>query len=123
MTQANPIKELASFFDARYQQHTGTRYPFNGGKDGKLLKDLREIYSDEQIRTFMAAFFTLDDPFIEQAGYSIGVFRGCLPKVIAHLARQQPKADSRGHIPPCQTITDCIAKVLADGKRQRSQAS
>lgn len=91
LVSANPIKDLGAFFDAQYQEHVGTRYPFNNGKDAKLIKDLRAIYSDDDIRTFMAAFFEIEDEFIEHAGYSIGVFRGCLPKVIAFISRGQKR--------------------------------
>lgn len=29
------------------------------------------------------------------------------------------KADIRGHVPPCKTNTDCLAKVFADAKKER----
>lgn len=29
------------------------------------------------------------------------------------------KADMRGHVPPCKTQNECIAKVLADFKATR----
>ena len=79
---AHPIKDLLSFFDELYTTHVGARYPFNGGKDAKIVQLLREVYSDEDIRTYMTAFFEIHDEFIEQSGYGLGVFRGCLPKVI-----------------------------------------
>lgn len=85
----SPHKDLVRFWCDRYLQHVGIAYPFNGGKDGKLLKDLRGIYSDDQLRTFMAAFFEIEDDFIQNSGYSLGVFRGCLPKVIAYVGRGQ----------------------------------
>lgn len=85
-------KPLLAFFDELHLQKVGHRYPVNGAKDGKLLKDLRAIYTDEQLQSFMVAFFTIEDEFIEQAGYSIGVFRACLPKVLKWMRNQdQPK--------------------------------
>lgn len=120
----SPHNDLARYWCDTYQRHVGAKYPFNGGKDGSAIKWLRSIYTDEEIRAYMTAFFAIEDDFIQGSGYSLGVFRGCLPKVIAHVMRQQaPRADMHGHVPPCQTVNDCIAKVLADGKRQRSQAS
>jgi hypothetical protein len=93
---SHPIRELLTFWDTRYQEAHHHRYPFSGGKDSKMMKDLREFYSDEQIRSFMAAFFEMDDPFIEQSGHSLGVFRGCLPKVIQFIQRgpAQPKRET-----------------------------
>lgn len=90
---AHPIRDLLSFWDSCYQRHVGARYPFNGGRDSKLVKDLREIYPDDQIRTFMAAFFEMDDDFIVNSGHSLAVFRGCLPKVIAFL--HKPRLSSQ----------------------------
>lgn len=93
----HPIRDLLAEFDRLYQQHSGSRYPFNGGRDSKMMKDLLVMYSEPEIRSFMAAFFEMDDPFIEQSGHSLGVFRGCLPKIIRHLngATKRP-AMSRG---------------------------
>jgi hypothetical protein len=73
---------LIRFWCDEYERHAGAKYPFAGGKDGKTIKDLRAIYSDDDLRTFIAAFFEMDDEFIQNSGYSLGVFRGCLPKVI-----------------------------------------
>jgi hypothetical protein len=87
----HPIRELMAFFDLLYESQAGMRYPFNGGRDAKVFKELRETYSDEQIRAFIGAFFEIQDDFIEQSGYSVAVFRGCLPKVIAFI-RNGPKA-------------------------------
>jgi hypothetical protein len=83
----SPHNELARFWCDTYQRHVGGKYPFNGGKDGAAIKWLRSIYTDDEIRTYMAAFFEMDDEFFQSAGYSMGVFRGCLPKVIQHVKR------------------------------------
>ena len=81
-------RELLTIWDGLYTKKAGARYPVNGGKDGKLLKDLRAIYSDEDIARFMRAFFEMDDDFFAQAGWSLGCFRSCLPKVIAFVNRK-----------------------------------
>jgi hypothetical protein len=87
----HPIKELLTFFDELYTDRVGARYPFNGGKDAKIVQLLREVYSDEDIRTYMTAFFEIQDEFIQQSGYGLGVFRGCLPKVITFAKGLQPR--------------------------------
>ena len=114
---ANPIKDLATVFDNLFLAHVGVRYPFNNGKDAKILKDLREMYSDEQLHQFMAAFFVIEDEFIQGSGFSLGCFRGCLPKVIASVAKKS-KPDIRGHFPACRTNTECLALVLEDGRKR-----
>lgn len=91
MTPLHPIQDLLGCFDQLYQQHNdGLRYPINGGKEAKIVQGLLEVYTVQQLKDFMAAFFEIEDDFIEQSGHSIGVFRGCLPKVIKH-ARQSQK--------------------------------
>lgn len=78
----HPIRDLLACFDAHYLEQTGVRYPFSPGKDAKLMQGLRALYTDEQIRQFIGAYFASDDPFIQASGYSFGVFRGCLPQLI-----------------------------------------
>lgn len=91
----HPIRDLMAFFDARYQEHAGCKYPFMGGKDAKAIKELRETVSDDEIRTYMAAFFEMDDPFFEQGGHSFSIFRACLPKVMQFVRRKsQPRVMS-----------------------------
>jgi len=86
-------KVLFIYWDALYgRKMSGAKYPFTPGKDGKLLKDLRAIYSDTEIEAFMAAFFTMDDPFFRETGYSLGCFRSCLPKIIRHCHEKLAKA-------------------------------
>ena len=87
MTRTDPHAQLVAFWCDRYHQHVGAKYPFNGGKDGNTIKWLRGIYGDDEIRTYMSAFFELEDDFIQQSGYGLGVFRGCLPKVIQFVKR------------------------------------
>lgn len=81
--------EIVSFWCDLYQERLGTKYPFNGGKDGATVKWLRGMYSNDEIKEFMAAFFDIEDDFIEQSGRSLGVFRGCLPKVIQFVKKGQ----------------------------------
>ena len=91
--KAHPIRDLLGFFDQEYQRVVGSRYPVNGGKDSKLIQGLREMYTDDEIKAFMVGFFEIEDDFIQNSGYALGVFRGCLPKVIQFVKRgqQQPK--------------------------------
>lgn len=81
---------IIRFWCDTYQREVGAKYPFNGGKDGKTVKWLREMYSDDEIRTYMSAFFELDDDFVRDNGHSLPLFRGCLPKVI-NFVRRKPK--------------------------------
>jgi hypothetical protein len=90
----SPANVLIRFWCDEYERHAGAKYPFAGGKDGKTIKDLRAIYSDDDLRTFIAAFFEMDDEFICNSGHSLGVFRGCLPKVIQFVKRGPKQAQA-----------------------------
>jgi hypothetical protein len=112
------IRDLMAFWEGLYTQHVGARYPFNAGRDSKWIKEWRAVYSDDDIRSFMSAFFELDDDFIQNSGYGLGVFRGCLPKVIQSVKRSQ-RPDMRGHSPACKTNAECLSRVFADAKKER----
>lgn len=107
------IKGLLTHFDDLYLARWNFRYLFSG-KDAKLMKELLAVYQPEDVKSFMSAFFASHDEFIQQSGYSLSVFRGCLPKVIA--AMQQAKPRERrcqyGHQPPCLTSQACTRKML-----------
>ncbi len=113
---AHPIRDVLAYFDVTYQQYVGTRYPINRGKDSKLVKDLLAIYSEPQLRTFIAAFFEMDDPFIVDSGYSIGVFRGCLPKVIAAVNRATKRTQQGPSVWNCQHVEQCAHRMMCQVK-------
>jgi hypothetical protein len=91
---------LVRYWCDTYEQHVGAKYPFQGGKDGKTIKWLREMYEDDDIQQFMTGFFEIEDDFIQNSGYSLGVFRGTLPKVIQFVKRdkQQPKSKAPSNL-------------------------
>lgn len=94
LTRTDHHAQLVAFWHQLYKENVGAAYFFQGGKDGKTIKDLRAVYSDDEIRSFMAGFFEIEDDFIQNSGYSLGAFRGTLPKVIQFVKRgqqQQPK--------------------------------
>ena len=108
------IKDLLSHFDALYQAKWGFRYLFSG-KDAKLMKDLLAVYEPETIKAFLDAFVASHDDFIAGTGYSLGAFRGCLPKVIASLKTQtRERRCQYGHVPPCDTSQACTRKMLSE---------
>jgi len=110
----HPIRDLLVFFDERYREHTGgTKYPFVGGRDAKVIDGLRALYTDEELRTFMAAFFEIPDEFIVQSGHSLQVFRGCLPKIIRFVSRAQPWV--------CPHVEACSHRAMCDHKTAMPQ--
>jgi hypothetical protein len=98
------------------------KYPVSGPRDGRILKDLRGVYSETEIEAYMQAFFAMDDPFFETAGWSLTCFRGCLPKVVAFTTKKLRAAGaasiqevemywSSGH---CPHVVRCTSKLVCD---------
>lgn len=91
----HPIKQILSQFDQHYQRLTGLPYPVSG-KDAKLMADLLKVYGEDRLAQLVDHFFQMSDPFIAQAGWSVGVFRGCLPKVITSMQQVRTTGLSDG---------------------------
>src|SRR5688572_22432741 len=78
----NPVQQLIEEFNEAFLDKFGTKAPIVRGKDHKLAKLLLERYELDQLKGWAWKFFTVDDAFIKQSGYSFGVFSACLGKVI-----------------------------------------
>jgi hypothetical protein len=89
------------------------KYPVSGPRDGRILKDIRGIYDETEIETYMQAFFSMNDPFFEDCGWSLTCFKGCLPKIVAHTTRKlrQAGAESVQDI----RVLRAIDRVREDG--------
>jgi len=94
---AHSIKALLSHYDAAFEQKFGARYPISPAKDAALAKQLLARYTLEQLTGWVDQFFALEDAWIEQSGYSFGVFKSQLGKVIA-----AKKADPLAKLPEWQ---------------------
>lgn len=89
---AHTIKALLSHYDAAFTKKFGVRYPISPAKDAALAKQLLALYTLEQLTAWVDDFFALEDEWIQQSGYSFGVFRSQLGKVIA---RKTPATSTR----------------------------
>lgn len=79
----HPIKELLTIFDQAHRDRFGVPYRVLGGKDSRLAKSLLEVYSLEDLRRWIAAFFASFDQFIRNSNYGFGVFASCIGKLIS----------------------------------------
>lgn len=108
------IKDLLTHFDDCYLARWGFKYLFSG-KDAKLMKDLLAVYSPEDIKAFMTAFFASHDEFIQGTGFSLGAFRACLPKVIASMVSNKPREEwVCPHVAHCNGQGQCRILLQAD---------
>lgn len=86
---SNP--EIKIFIDFAYEQFkvkTGEPLHIIGGKDGKTIKSLLGTYDLEKLKNLWETFLQSKDPFILQAGFSIGVFQSQITKLLS-----QPNAN------------------------------
>ena len=72
------ILEWTESFSKKFNQP----YTPNWAKEGKLVKEMLKIHSLPKLRELMKDFFSSPDPFIKNAGYTIGVFKTQLNKLI-----------------------------------------
>jgi hypothetical protein len=80
---AAPTKELLTHFDRLHVEHVGERAVIQGAKDAKLLAGLCASHGPERVKELMALFFTVEDEWIANTGYTVGVFVSQCGKLIA----------------------------------------
>jgi uncharacterized protein YdaU (DUF1376 family) len=87
------VRTLAGFFNELHVAKFGTKAAWDGGKDGALLKALLGQRDELELRGLMQLFFASTDPFIKNAGYTFGVFKSQIGKLLAKMpdqAHQRP---------------------------------
>ena len=89
---AHQIKALLSHYDAAFEKRFGVRYPGFTAKDAALAKQLLALYTLEQLTAWIDAFFALEDEWIARSGYTFGVFKSQLGKVIATTSQTANRA-------------------------------
>lgn len=111
-------RDVLTYFDAKHREKRGLPAMFTRPKDAALAKRLLDTYDWAQITGLLDAFFAMRDDFIGKAGYSMGVFVSCLPKVIAEWDRQRAKAKRAIEVAetPCR---DCGGSGFVQGPFDR----
>lgn len=77
------VSALVRLFNALHVEKFGMPAAIKGAKDGGIIKALLQQREEGDIASLMRAFFVSPDPFIRQAGYTIGVFQSQIGKLIA----------------------------------------
>jgi len=86
------IKILIDYHFENFGKHfPGKRYVVNGAKEGKLLGKLLQTFDEDGVKAIDDALFTIDDPFIKQSGYTIGVLYACANKLQLPPIENEPK--------------------------------
>ena len=86
------IREWGEIWSKRFNKP----YTVNWGKEGKLVKEMLKVHSLQELRQLRKEFFDSQDPFIQGADYSIGLFKTQLNKLIATRRGNKPMRDFLG---------------------------
>jgi hypothetical protein len=79
--EAPKPKTLIEAYHDGFVARFHTKPAINGAKDGRLLKVLTESHGDDRVRQLLDWFFRIRDPFIQNSGYTVGVFQACFNKL------------------------------------------
>lgn len=71
----NPDHQIAvDYFCQQYETSIGTKYVFQGFKDGAIVANILKSLPVDQFKLKVDQFFASKDPFITKAGYSLPIF-------------------------------------------------
>ena len=77
------VKTLIDFYHDSFVKKFGEKPVIDGKKDGAIIKGLLGTYSEEKLKGLIGAFFESTDQFIVNSGYTIGVFKTQINKLIS----------------------------------------
>ena len=77
----SPHKQVIDHYHNKFLSIFGEKPLIDGGKDGATVKKLLQNCSAERLIELLDKFFELDDPFIRESGYTIGVFKTQINKL------------------------------------------
>lgn len=89
----HPIKAFLRLHNELFREKFGQDPGPYGGADAKVAKDVISHKGEDDARALLREFFVSADPFIEQSGYGITVFRGQINKLVAQRAKLLTPAD------------------------------
>lgn len=89
--------EVKIFIDYAFEQFklkTGEKLCVDGKKDGMIAKKLLSTYGLDKLKGLWDAFMQSDDSFIRTAGYSIGVFKSQINKLLTKSPLKLPDLEA-----------------------------
>ncbi len=82
-TAPAPTKELFALFNELHQKRFKSKAAIDGGKDGSILAKLCRERGADDVKRLIEAFFQIRDSWVEARGFSVGMFKSQLPKLLA----------------------------------------
>ena len=93
-----PTRGLLCRFDELHKSKIGAPASISKGKDAKILAEIWKQHGDFTY-DLMAGFFVMDSEFVQGAGYTVGVFKSQVGKLLTQKARAE------GRIAPAKIET------------------
>jgi hypothetical protein len=93
------VQTFTSLYLQRFQQrsHGNLTPPFTENREGKLVAQLLEQYPLQTLCDLLERFFSREDKWVREQGYSLIAFRHRLPKLLMHPAHiAAPLTTKRG---------------------------
>lgn len=81
-SQASDVKTFIDYAFQAFNQQFGEKLMIDGPKDGSIVKKLLNTYGLEKLKGLWDVFMQSDDQFVRQAGYSIGIFKIKINKLL-----------------------------------------
>lgn len=79
---APEVKQIIDYYHEKFVIKFGEKPVIDGGKDGSTIKKLLSTYGLERLKGLIDLFLESEDPFILNSGYTIGVFKSQVNKLI-----------------------------------------
>ena len=92
--------------EAYPKRHGGEAYPFDGGKDGRAVKELLAAYGLEDLKRITVAAFK--DDWISGTGFSVGKLRSSAAGLFSQLARRRATKGSAKRRKVIEDCKDCL---------------
>ena len=100
-----------TLFTAKSPQHLAP--PQNDEREEALIQNLLTQYGLETLVELLRAYFRLEDLWVKQQGYSLGVFRHRLPQLL-----MKPLIPAKQNQPPFSPSSSPVATAPAPGQRR-----
>ena len=87
----SPVKVAIDYYHDKFKSRFGEKPIISGKKDGNLIKQVVSKYGIKKTKELLDKFFEVDDKFIQQSGYTIGVFYTQVNKLLTLQAGKTPR--------------------------------
>jgi len=92
------VKRIIDYYFQKFVGKFGEKPVIDGKKDGAIIKRLLRTYGEEKLKGLIDRFFESTDLFIVSSGYTIGVFKTQINKLIAESRQRPPPPNGTGLI-------------------------